>query len=87
MIDAWFALVMLAIESNEVMALRLSKIAAGGSDAFAESALMVQEKLAASIDAQAALLWGGGTFASTVAGYRQRVAANAKRLGAPVTAQ
>ena len=59
MLDAWMSALMLAIESNNVVELRLLKIAGGGSDAYAEASLMVREKIAAAFEAQEAM-WSEG---------------------------
>ena len=78
MFKSWMSALMLAVESNNVVRLRLWKLAGGGSDAFTEASLMVHEKIAAALEAQAAI-WSGGST-SSVMSYRERVAANAKRL-------
>ena len=79
MLDAWMSALMLAIESNNVVGLRLLKLAGGGSDAYAEGSLMVREKIAAAFEAQAAIL-SGGTTNTVIERYREHVAANVKRL-------
>jgi hypothetical protein len=79
MLDAWMSALMLVVESNNVIGLRLAKFASGGSDAYDEASLMVQEKVAAAFEAQAAM-WSGGTTSTVIARYREHVAANAKRL-------
>ena len=81
MFEAWLSTLMLFVESNNVVGLRLAKIAGGGSDAYAEASLMVREKIAAAFEAQAAM-WSGGTTSSVIDRYREHVAANAKRLTA-----
>jgi len=81
MFEAWMSTLMLFVESNNVVGLRLAKIAGGGSDAYAEASLMVREKMAAAFEAQAAM-WSGGTTSSVIDRYREHVAANAKRLTA-----
>lgn len=81
MFEAWMSTLMLFVESNNVVGLRLAKIAGGGSDAYAEASLMVREKIAAAFEAQAAM-WSGGTTSSVIDRYREHVAANAKRLTA-----
>ena len=81
MFETWMSTLMLFVESNNVVGLRLAKIAGGGSDAYAEASLMVREKMAAAFEAQAAM-WSGGTTSSVIDRYREHVAANAKRLTA-----
>jgi hypothetical protein len=81
MFEAWLSVAMLAVESNNVIGLRLMRLAAGGSDAYFEAALMVQEKVAAALEAQTSFLTGG-TAASVVERYREHVAANVRRLTA-----
>ncbi len=49
MLDYWFALTMLAIESNEVVGLRLAKLITGGDAAWYEADLMVSEKITANL--------------------------------------
>ncbi len=75
----WYASMMLAIESSGVVGLRLTVIAFGGTAARTESALMVQEKIAASFEA-CTTLWTGGSVGSVVDRYREHVQANSVRL-------
>ncbi len=77
----WFAGAMLALESSEVVRLRLEKFAHGHADAEQEAHLMVSEKVFAAIEAGVSFL-AGATAASIVGRYRQHVAANTKRLTA-----
>jgi hypothetical protein len=72
---------LLVVESNTVIGLRLLKLASGGGDACAEARLMVGEKFAAALEAQTAI-WTGGTATAVIERYRERVAENAKRLTA-----
>lgn len=74
------SLMMLAFESNRVIALRCMKLMQGGSKARQESELMVREKIDAAIQASGRLL-AGASGGEIVRGYRRRVAANSKRLG------
>jgi hypothetical protein len=74
-----FAALMLAIESNRVIALRMMKLAAGGAAARAEARLMVNEKVSEAMAATVTLM-AGGSHATVVKQYRRRVAANARRL-------
>jgi hypothetical protein len=75
----WFASTMLAIESSEVVRLRLEKFAHQDADADREAVLMVSEKVAAAFEA-AASWFAGATPATIISRYREHVAANAKRL-------
>jgi hypothetical protein len=77
----WFAASMLALESSEVVRLRLEKFASCDGGAGHEAELMVSEKIAAVFEA-AASWFAGGTPASIIGRYREHVAANAKRLTA-----
>jgi hypothetical protein len=77
----WFASAMLALESQNVIALRLMKLAGGGDAALDEAHLMVDEKIDAAIEALRSL-HSGGTAASVIDRYRVHVAANARRLAA-----
>jgi hypothetical protein len=75
----WFAASMLALESSEVVRLRLEKFASCDDDAGTEAQLMVSEKIAAAFEAAANWL-AGATPAAVIGRYREHVAANAKRL-------
>lgn len=77
----WFAGAMLAMEASEVIRLRLEKFAQGDEGAEQEAVLMVTEKIVATLQAGAQLL-AGATPAGIIDFYRERVAANAKRLSA-----
>ena len=72
-------LMMLAIEANGVIALRMMKLARGGRGARREAELMVSEKMRAACDATARLM-AGASGDEIVDRYRKLVAANAKRL-------
>jgi hypothetical protein len=89
--NPWLALsaqaAFLGWEAQRVIALRLIRIAAGGADGRAELQRMVAEKVAAGVEAQAAVAASaieGGTSrhaAKKVLGvYRKRVRANRRRL-------
>jgi hypothetical protein len=71
--------VFLALESGNVIKLRMLKMMSGGSGSYDEANLMVTEKVHAMFEAGASLM-AGGTASSIVDRYRQHVAANAKRL-------
>lgn len=79
MLFPWYASMMLAIDSNGVIALRMTTLAFGGTAANREAVLMVQEKVAASIEAGVTLL-SGGSAGSVVDRYREHVQANSARL-------
>ena len=70
---------MLAVEANEVVALRMMKLMRGGKRARREAELMVSEKIDAAFEATASLM-AGASGDEIVHRYRQHVAANAKRL-------
>jgi hypothetical protein len=81
--DVWRA----GLEAQQVIALRLAKLARGGASATAEANRMVGEKMAAAVEAQraaaTAMLTGKAAQipARTVALYRRKMRANRKRLG------
>ena len=81
MLNTWMSAMMLAVESANVIGLRLTKIASGGIDAQVETSLMVHEKLSAAFEVQASLC-RGGTAISIIERYRELVAENARRLEA-----
>jgi hypothetical protein len=72
-------LMMLAVEANGVVLLRLLKLMSGGSNALREAELMVSEKVDAAFEATTNLM-AGASGDEIVHRYRQHVAANAKRL-------
>jgi hypothetical protein len=73
------SLMMLALEANHVIGLRLMKQMRGAKRARRESQLMINENIDAAFKAGASMM-AGGSAAKVVQGYRRRVAANAKRL-------
>jgi hypothetical protein len=79
MINSWLSLSMLAIESQQVIGLRLLKHAAGGPKAQAEANRMVSEKIAAASHATGRLM-SGASADSIVTSYRKKVRANSRRL-------
>lgn len=81
MLFPWYASAMLAIESNEVIGLRLMRMAGGGHEARHEAELMVAEKVSAFVEA-AVSLCGGASSAIIIGRYRKHAAANAVRLAA-----
>jgi hypothetical protein len=76
------SLMMLSLEANRVVALRLLKLMRGGKAARREANLMISEKVAAAIRANASL-FAGASPEQVVGIYRRRVARNAKRLSKP----
>jgi hypothetical protein len=74
------SLMMLAVEANGVVALRMMKLMRGGRDAGREAELMFREKIHAAIEATSSLMTGASGD-EIVHRYRQHVAGNAKRLG------
>ena len=76
----------LAIEAQQVVALRMARLAAGGPNAYREATRMVTEKVAAFAAAQRVMLGAAGTDKNgktskkVLALYRRRVAANKRRL-------
>ncbi len=82
MLIPWFRLasdtVLLAMEAQTVIGLRLGQIAIGrGSPA--ENQLMVTEKMLAFTEAAATMAMGGSAH-TVVKGYRRKVRANTRRL-------
>jgi hypothetical protein len=76
------SLMLLAVEANGVIALRMMKLMRGGRSARREAELMVSEKIHAAFEATASLM-AGASGDEIVRRYRRHVAANAKRLGKP----
>lgn len=83
MFRTWFGLswdaAQLHFESQQVIGLRLMKLAAGGPGAQAEAHRMVNEKTAAIVEA-AITLATGGSATKVVRRYRTHVRANQRRL-------
>lgn len=79
MLLPFYSTAMLALESCDVINLRLAKLMFGGRDAQDEAHLMVSEKVNAMFEAAASFV-AGATASSVVDRYREHVAANAKRL-------
>ncbi|KAA0970332.1 hypothetical protein FPY71_07350 [Aureimonas fodinaquatilis] len=78
----WYDMMMLGIESQQVMFLRTMKLARGGKAGEREAQRMVAEKLSAA-GAAGMTLSHGGTAETVVKGYRKKVRANARRLSRP----
>jgi hypothetical protein len=75
----FYPALMLAVESHNVIDMRLWKIATGGVHAGEETRLMVSEKVDAALQA-GAMLMTGKSSAEVIDFYRKHVAANAARL-------
>jgi hypothetical protein len=83
MFKAWmnftFASARLCYEAQEVVNLRLTKLAQGGTDSHTEAQLMVTEKGFALAEALVTL-FGGGSMQKVVRRYRRHVRTNKRRL-------
>jgi hypothetical protein len=79
MFKFWFDAAMLSIEAQQVIGLRMMRLAQGGKAAQAEASRMVTEKMAATMTA-AATLMAGGSGEAVVAEVRRRVRSNSRRL-------
>ncbi|MBX9774331.1 MAG: hypothetical protein K2Y71_07935 [Xanthobacteraceae bacterium] len=81
--QTWFSLAMnsarLALEAQQVVALRAAKLAAGGVAAQTEAARMMSEKVFACMEATTMLTFGRSPH-TVVRRYRTRVRANTRRL-------
>ena len=75
----WYPALMLAIESNNVIDIRLRSIATGQVNASEETRLMVSEKIEAAVEA-GSMMMNGRRPAEVIDFYRMHVAANAARL-------
>ncbi|KAB1069951.1 hypothetical protein [Methylobacterium planeticum] len=76
-----FAALMLALEAQTVIELRLVRLAWGGREGRAEMHAMVSEKMWAAFEATGTLMLGG-TPDQVIARYREHVAENTRRLKA-----
>ncbi|MCJ2055115.1 hypothetical protein MKL09_00925 [Methylobacterium sp. J-048] len=81
MYNLFFSSLMLAIEAQRVVELRLVRLAWGGSEGLAEAQSMVIEKMQAAGEAMTTLMTGGSPE-MVIARYREHVAFNTKRLTA-----
>jgi hypothetical protein len=79
MFGPWITVGMLALESSEVIGLRVAKLAHGGVDAENEAHLLVNEKIVAVFDLGIRLVCGA-TTGHVIDRVREQVAANALRL-------
>ena len=75
----WYPAMMLAVEANNLIDIRMRKMASGGVNAAAETQLMISEKLDALAEASLILMRGGSPV-HVIDNYRKLVAANATRL-------
>lgn len=75
----WYPALMLAVESSNVIDIRLRNIATGKVNAQDETRLMVSEKVDAAFETGSMLLQGRKP-AEVIDFYRMHVAANATRL-------
>lgn len=82
MFPSWPNLMMLALESQQAIGLRMLALAWGGAAAEAEAARMISEKILAANAAGLAAI-GGASADKIVRGYRRKVRANIKRLSRP----
>lgn len=83
MFETFHKMVLLTFESQQVIALRLAKLARGGTAAADEAMMMWTEKADAAIQYGPALL-ASGSIGTTVDAYRSLVEANRARLEIPV---
>jgi hypothetical protein len=79
--NPFFSSMMLAIEAQRVIQLRLVRLAWGGSEGMAEAQSMMIEKVHAAGEAMTTLMLGGSPE-TVIARYREHVAFNTKRLTA-----
>lgn len=79
MLKSWVDLTMLALESQQVIALRMAKLACGGLGATQEMQRMTAEKVEAFAHESGRILLGASN-SSVVKRYRKRVRANRRRL-------
>ena len=88
MMKAWMEAAQFAADSQQVIALRMMRMAAGGPRAATEAGRMVSEKVAAFSEAQglfvAAMVTGAKVTTAAAKArtpYRRKVRANRRRLG------
>jgi hypothetical protein len=79
MFGPWFIVTLLALESSEVIGLRVAKLAGGGVDAQHEAHLMVSEKIDAVVEVGVRFLYGASAV-NVINRFREHVAVNAERL-------
>ena len=81
MYNPFLSSMMLAIEAQRVVELRMVRLAWGGREGRAEAQSMIIEKMHAAGEAMTTLMFGGSPE-TVIARYREHVAFNAKRLSA-----
>ena len=81
MYNTIFSSILLAIESQRVIELRMVRLAWGGREGRAEMQSMVVEKVHAAGEAMTTVMIGG-SLEAVIARYREHVAFNTKRLSA-----
>ena len=79
MFRPWLNFAMLAVESQQVIWLRMSRLAAGGAVAQREAQRMITEKAVAGLRMAGHFAAGGGADGATTH-YRRKVRANVRRL-------
>jgi hypothetical protein len=79
---SWTNVMMLALETQQAIWLRMMRLSLGGPAAEVEAARMVSEKIVAG-DAAGRALMRGASADMVVQGYRRKVRANIKRLSRP----
>lgn len=79
MLNPWYCATLLAFETQDVVRLRIVKIARGGAEAVSEAHMMVAEKFGAAAEAFGAMMFGSAPI-SIIQRLREQVAANALRL-------
>lgn len=83
MFETFHKMVLLTVECQQVIALRLAKLARGGAAASDEAMMMWSEKADAAVQHGPALL-AGGSLDTVIDGYRTIVEANRMRLEAVI---
>ncbi len=79
MFRTWMKMASLGWDAQQVIALRLAKLAKGGPAGAKEASLMVSEKVAEAGKAAITLASGGST-ASVLNSYHKKVRGNKRRL-------
>lgn len=79
MLKFWLDAAMLSLQAQQVIALRMLKLAHGGKRARAEASRMAAEKVAEGWGLAATMV-RGGSASKAVKKIRRRVRGNAKRL-------
>ena len=79
MLQYWMNMSLLAVEAQEVIWLRMFKLAAGGPSAQREAQRMIAEKFTAATEASGQLMMGASPE-SVIDGYRKKIRSNTRRL-------